>query len=59
MSFFFLSAGLTACLLSHAQVDYTSYVNKSGEKIRQLTMAVPVNLNKAWELFYRDAKLSA
>jgi hypothetical protein len=54
LSLFFLITGL----LLNAQVENTSYVNKSNEKVLQLSVVVPVDIKQAWEYFTTDRKLS-
>lgn len=50
------------CLLSvialNAQVKNTSYVNKSNEKVLQLSIVVPLELKETWKYFTTDSKLS-
>jgi hypothetical protein len=41
-----------------AQVENTSYINKSNEKVLQLTITVPLEIKEAWKLFTVDSKLS-
>ena len=44
--------------MSNAQVENTSYINQSKEKVLQLSVIVPLDKKEAWELFTQDAKLS-
>ncbi len=43
---------------SHAQVENTSYVNASNEKVLQLSIIVPVEVHEAWKYFTIDSKLT-
>jgi hypothetical protein len=43
---------------SNAQVENTSYVNKSNEKVLQLSITVPVEVAEAWSYFTIDSKLT-
>jgi len=43
---------------SNAQVENTSYVNKSNEKVLQLSIIVPVEVQEAWNYFTIDSKLA-
>ena len=45
-------------ITSTAQVDNTSYVNQSGEKVLQLSIVVPLDVKHAWEYFSTDSKLA-
>ncbi len=53
---------LTLCIgisnTSIAQVENTSYINKSNEKVLRLSVVVPLGVKEAWEYFSTDAKLS-
>ena len=41
----------------NAQVDNISYTTKTGEKVLQLSVTLPVNRDKAWKLFTDDDQL--
>jgi len=43
---------------SNAQVENTSYINKSNEKVLQLSIIVPLEVREAWKFFSTDSKLS-
>ncbi|RZK08847.1 MAG: hypothetical protein EOO43_21290, partial [Flavobacterium sp.] len=45
-------------ITSTAQVDNTSYVNQSGEKVLQLSIVVPLDVKHAWEYFSTESKLA-
>ena len=45
-------------ITSNAQVENTSYINKSNEKILQLSIIVPLEVKEAWKFFSTDSKLS-
>ena len=53
---------LIICLITtlniKAQVENTSYVNKSGERVLQLSIVVPLDRKQAWEYFTNDEKLA-
>ena len=53
---------LIICLITtlniKAQVENTSYVNKSGERVLQLSVVVPLDRKQAWEYFTNDEKLA-
>ena len=51
---------LTLCisLTSEAQVENTSYVNKSKERVLQLSIIVPLSVEELWKYFSTDPKLS-
>ncbi|RYY45491.1 MAG: hypothetical protein EOO06_16440 [Chitinophagaceae bacterium] len=43
---------------SKAQVENTSYINASNERILQLSMIVPLETKEVWKYFSTDSKLS-
>ena len=51
---------LTLCISisSEAQVENTSYVNKSNERVLQLSIVVPLEVKEVWNYFSTDSKLS-
>ena len=49
---------LLGSLISEAQIENTSYINKSNEKILQLSIIVPLEVKEAWKYFSEDSKLS-
>jgi len=49
---FYLSLSLKA------QVQNTSYINSSNEKVLQFSMVVPLDIKEAWKYFSTDAKLA-
>ena len=51
LSFFF-------SITSDAQIENTSYVNKSHERVLQFSFVVPVEITEAWKYFTIDSKLS-
>ncbi|MEO6254861.1 MAG: hypothetical protein ABIO79_16240 [Ferruginibacter sp.] len=54
---FLLSFFSVGSLLSQAQVQNTSYINKSGEKVLQLSITVPLDVQQTWDYFTQDTKL--
>ncbi|RYY70235.1 MAG: hypothetical protein EOO13_07185 [Chitinophagaceae bacterium] len=42
---------------SNAQVENTSYINSSNEKVLQFSMVLPVHKKEAWKYFSEDEKL--
>jgi len=49
---------LITTLSLKAQVENTSYVNKSGERVLRFSFAVPLDRKQAWEYFTNDEKLA-
>jgi len=49
---------LSFCFNLKAQVENTSYVNGSLEKVLQLSIIVPLEIKEVWKYFSTDAKLS-
>jgi len=49
---------LGSSLASKAQIENTSYVNASKEKVLQLAMIVPMEVKEAWKYFSIDSLLS-
>jgi len=47
-----------AVIVLKAQVNNTSYINASGEKVLQLTMTIPLDAKEAWKYFTVDSLLS-
>lgn len=57
-SIFGLLAFCMCISTSNAQVENTSYVNKSNEKVLQLSIILPVEVQEAWNYFTTDSKLA-
>ncbi|MDB5200984.1 MAG: hypothetical protein JWQ27_393 [Ferruginibacter sp.] len=57
-SFLFLTLCLVSSIITEAQVENTSYINNSNEKVLQLSIDVPFDKKEVWEFFTQDAKLS-
>ena len=55
---FLLTLFLFSVNVSKAQVANTSYINKSNEKVLQLSIIVPLEVKEAWKFFTEDSKLS-
>lgn len=58
MKWTFLLLVLFIGLTSKAQVENTSYINASKEKVLQLVMVVPMEVKEAWKYFSTDSLLS-
>jgi hypothetical protein len=43
---------------SNSQVENTSYINKSNEKVLQLSIVVPLDVKEVWKYFSTDPRLS-
>ena len=43
---------------SHAQVKNSSYINKSNERVLQLSIDVPLGVKEVWKYFSTDSALS-
>lgn len=54
----FLTLCLISSITSKAQVENTSYINQSNEKVLQLSIVVPLDKKEVWAFFSQDAKLS-
>jgi uncharacterized protein YndB with AHSA1/START domain len=57
MKYIFLLLILSAGLSSKAQVENTSYVNVSKEKVLQLAIVVPMEVKEVWNYFTKDSLL--
>ncbi len=57
-SLLFLILCLVASLFTEAQVENTSYINKSYEKVLQLSIVVPFDKKEVWKFFSQNDKLS-
>lgn len=49
----------TAAFAVNGQVENTSYVNGSGERVLRFSFVVPIDRKQAWEYFTSDEKLAA
>ena len=49
---------LFSVIALNAQVVNTSYINKSNEKVLQLSVTVQLDIKEAWEFFSTDSKLT-
>lgn len=58
MKWIFSLLALCISITSLAQVENTSYVNKSNEKVLQLSIIVPLEVKEVWKYFSIDSKLS-
>jgi len=58
MKWIFSLLTLYISISSEAQVENTSYVNKSTERVLQLSIVVPLEVQEVWKYFSTDAKLS-
>jgi uncharacterized protein YndB with AHSA1/START domain len=58
MKWIFSLLTLYLSISSKAQVENTSYVNKSNERVLQLSIVVPLEVQEVWKYFSTDAKLS-
>ncbi len=58
MKWIFSLLALCINISLEAQVENTSYVNKSNEKVLQLSIVVPLEVKEVWKYFSTDSKLS-
>src|SRR6187549_2443261 len=56
--FLFALLSLLGTIIANAQVENTSYVNTSNEKVLQLSIIVPLNVKEAWKYFTTDSSLA-
>ena len=54
----FVTLCICCSLFTSGQVKNTSYINKSGEKVLQLSIVLPLGKEEAWKYFSEDPKLS-
>jgi hypothetical protein len=57
MKFISLLLALCIGITSKAQVENTSYINKSNERVLQLSIIVPIDVKETWKYFSTDSGL--
>lgn len=58
MKWIFFLLVLLLCFSSEAQVENSSYINQSNERVLRLSVVVPLEVKEVWKYFSTDAKLT-
>lgn len=58
MKWIFSMLTLCVSITSKAQVENTSYINNSNERVLQLSIVVPLEVKEVWKYFSTDSGLS-